>query len=317
VVVLEAKSADEWEDVVSDCFVPLRTAAFSEEFHGQMDYLRLDDRVSVSVVTTDGTIAERTPRLAARAESDDLHLSLQDSSRGTVRQGGRMVSVRPGSVSTYATDAPYYLDYSEPDQRQVIIQVSRSALKLPPSMIADSCSRLAVPHSDAARVLFSYVALVQRRAAAGALENPDEVAEVTKDLSSTMIHSSFSKGRVVPQSAGGLMFTVKDFITANVATLRVDDIANQFYMSRRGLYNLFGRTDMSPAEYLRNVRLGHAAAMLTDSKHHDWSIARIGAECGFPDATTFTRAFRREFSCTPSEWRMSSDQLAGGIPRVA
>jgi len=219
-----------------------------------------------------------------------------------------MVSVRPGSVSTYATDAPYYLDYSEPHQRQVIIQVSRSALKLPPSMIADSCARLAVPHSDSARVLFSYVALVQSRAAAGALEDEEEVAEVTKDLSSAMIHSSFSSGRIVPQSPGGLMFTVKDFITANVATLRVDDIANEFYMSRRSLYNLFGRTDTSPADYLRNVRLGNAAAMLTDPKHHDWSISRIGVECGFADATTFTRAFRREFSCTPSELRMSSVQ---------
>ena len=222
-----------------------------------------------------------------------------------------MASVRPGSVSTYATDSPYYLDYSEPDQRQLIIQVSRSALKLPASMIADSCSRLAVPSSEASRVLFSYVALLQRRAAEGPLGNVDEVAEITKDLSSTMIHSSFSSGRVVPQSPGGLMFTVQDFITANVATLRVDDIANEFYMSRRSLYNLFGRTGTSPADYLRNVRLGNAAAMLADPKHSNWSVSRIGAACGFADATTFTRAFRREFSCTPREWRMSSEQVSG------
>lgn len=314
-VVLEAESADEWEDVVSNCFVPLRAAAFSDGFHGKMDHLRLDERVSVSVVTTDGTLAERTPRLAARAENDDLHLSLQDSSRGTVRQGGRMVSVRPGSVSTYATDAPYYLDYSAPEQRQVIIQVSRTALRLPPSMIADSCSRLAVPASGASRVLFSYVSLLQRRAGAGEIDDLDEVAEVTKDLSSTMIHSSFSSGRVVPQSPGGLIFTVKDFITANVATLRVDDIANEFYMSRRSLYNLFGRTGTSPADYLRNVRLGHAAAMLTNPAYREWSVGRVGAHCGFPDATTFTRAFRREFSCTPSEWRRSPE--AAPTARVA
>lgn len=315
-VVLKAESADEWEDVVSNCFVPLRTAAFSEGFHGQMDHLRLDERVSVSVVTTDGTTAERTPRLAARAENDDLHLSLQESAKGTVSQGGRMVSVRPGSISTYATDSPYYLDYSEPNQRQLIIQVSRTALKLPPSMIADSCSRLAVPSSDAARVLFAYVALLKRRVTAGGLGDEGEVAEVTKDLSSTMIHSSFSSGRIVPHTQGGLMFTVKDFVTANVATLCVDDIANEFYMSRRSLYNLFGRSDTSPADYLRSVRLGHAAAMLADPKRADWSVSRIGAECGFADATTFTRAFRREFSCTPREWRMSAGS-APGHPLVA
>ena len=307
-VILKAESADEWEDVVSNCFVPLRTAAFSPGFRGRMDYLRLDERVSVSVVTTDGTTADRTARLAARAANDDLHLSLQESSRGTVSQGGRMVSVRRGSVSTYATDQPYYLDYTEPDQRQLIIQVSRSALKLPAAMIADSCSRIAVPASDAARVLFTYVAQQQRRAAAGTFSAEEEIAEVTKDLSATMIHSSFTTGRVVPQSAGGLMFTVQDFVSSNVATLCVDDIANEFYMSRRSLYNLFGLTGRSPADYLRNARLGNAAALLTDPQYAAWSIARIAAECGFPDSTTFTRAFRREFACTPREWRTAPQQ---------
>lgn len=313
-VVLEVESADEWEDVVSNCFVPLRTAALSEGFRGKLDYLRLDERVSVSVVTTDGNIADRTPRLAARAESDDLHISLQDSSKGTVWQGGRMVSVRPGSVSTYATDAPYCLDYSAPDQRQVIIQVSRSALNLPSAMVSASCARIAVPNSNAARVLFSYVSLVQKRAATGVVEDSDEVAEIAKDLSATMIHSSFSSGRVVPQSPGGLMFTVQDFITANVATLRVDDIAHEFYMSRRSLYNLFGRADMSPADFLRTVRLENAAKMLESGKHQHWTVAQIGVECGFPDATTFTRAFRREFGCTPSDWRVAARGSKGAEP---
>ena len=66
-VVLEAESADEWEDVVSNCFVPLRTSSLGPDFHAQIDYLQLDERISVSVVKTDGTVVERTSRLAATA----------------------------------------------------------------------------------------------------------------------------------------------------------------------------------------------------------------------------------------------------------
>jgi AraC family transcriptional activator of tynA and feaB len=302
-VVLEAGSADEWEDVVSNCFVPLRTSSLGPDFHAQIDYLQLDERISVSVVKTDGTVVERTSRLAATAATDDVHISLQDSSRGTIRQGSRMISVRPGSVSTYATDSSYYQDYSEPNQRQVIIQVSRSALKLPPAMVADSCARLAVPKVQSARVLFSYVALAQQHAGTGALGHEEEVAEIARDLSTTMIHSSFSSSRIVPQSPGGLMFTVQDFITTHTGTIRVDDIANEFYMSRRSVYNMFERDGTSPADYLRTVRLKKAAAMLRNPHHATWLVSRIGFECGFADATTFTRAFRREFSCTPREWR--------------
>jgi hypothetical protein len=67
-----------------------------------MEHVRLDADVSVSFVTTDGLVVERTPRLAARADSDDIHISLQVQSTGWVGQGGATVAVRPGSVTVYA-----------------------------------------------------------------------------------------------------------------------------------------------------------------------------------------------------------------------
>lgn len=309
--VLEAGSADEWEDIVSNCFVPLRAGALSEDFHGRMDHLMLDPAVSVSVVTTDGTTADRTPRLAARAESDDLHLSLQRSSRGTITQNGRTVRIRPGSVSVYATDAPHYLDYTAPAQQQLIVQVSSTALGLPAAMITDATSRIRTPVAEEARVLYGYTARVLERAEGENLAHASEVAAITKDLAATMIHASFTSGRVVPKTPGGLLVTIRDFIMAHVQTVRIDDITSEFFISRRTLYNLFAGSGTTPGEFLRSSRLARAAARLSDATWCAWTISEIAAECGFADATTFTRAFRREYGCTPSEWR----QLLTGIAR--
>ncbi|MCF4120891.1 AraC family transcriptional regulator [Antribacter sp. KLBMP9083] len=316
-VVLEAESADTWEAVVSGCFVPLNCAGFEPDFTGRMEHTALDERLSVSLVTTCGTSAERSPRLAARAATDDLHLSLQRSSTGRVVQDGRVTPVRPGSVTVYATDRPYYLDYSPPGQQQLIVQVSGSSLGLPARMIEAATARLAVPsgqRSSAAGSLFSYVAALagaggDPAGAAGGERGdgprPGEAADVARDLAQVMIRASFGGGPVVPRTAGGLRHTVQEFLRAHATTpgLDVEEVARCHFVSRRKLYQVFGEAGLAPAEFLRRERLRAAARLLRAGGPGARPVEQVAYACGFDDPTTFTRAFRRVYGCTPREWR--------------
>ncbi|WP_110590170.1 AraC family transcriptional regulator [Microbacterium suaedae] len=299
--VLEAESADEWESVVSGCFVPLRCAGFEPRFTGRMEHVQLDERISVSLVTTCGTSAEHAGRLAAEA-GDDVHISLQRSSSGTVVGNGSVASVRAGSVSIYATDRPYYLDYSPSSQQQLIVQVSRQSLGLPERMMEETMSRLAVPggmRGPAARGLFSYVSDLP----AGV--STDETAAVTRDLASSMIRSSFRSGSVTPRTSSGLRHIAQQFLRENLATrgLSMDEVASRHFVSRRRLYQAFESVGTTPAAYLRAERLRCASSMLVDPAQRRMTIENIAYACGFDDATTFTRAFRREYGRTPREWR--------------
>lgn len=308
VLVLEAESADGWESVVSGCFVPLRCAGFEPRFSGRMEHTPLGDGLSVSLVTTSGTSADRTERLAARANADDLHLSLQRSSAGIVSQDGRAASVRPGSVTVYATDRPYYLDYSWPRQQQLIVQVSRSSLALPQRMTEAATARLAVPggtRAVAAHNLFSYVATL-----------PDgvgsrQVAETARDLARVMIRSSFDDGTAVPRTAGGLRHAVQEFLRAHATDrgLDMERVARRHFVSRRRLYQVFEQAGLSPATFLRSERLRLAARTLADLRASARTVEQIGYASGFGDPSTFTRAFRRMYGCTPRDYRAAA--LAG------
>ncbi|SEJ58764.1 helix-turn-helix transcriptional regulator [Demequina mangrovi] len=302
-VVLAAASADAWQDVVSRCFIPINCGAFEPGFRGRMDQLELDDSISISCVATDGHTVDRSERLAARAEGDALHLSLQLASRGTVRQGRRMVSVRPGTASMYATDSPYYLDYSEPGQRQLIVQVSRAALDAPRAALHDGLGRLTVPASDATRVFFTYALDTHRRG--GLADGATPAAEVVKDLAATMIRASAEGARVLPRTRGGLRRAIEDFVSVNLPRVRVDDIAAEFFISRRTVYHVFEDVGTTPSDYLRRQRLELAARRLVDPELSGVAIADIAASAGFEDPTTFTRAFRREHGVTPRDWRAS------------
>lgn len=304
--VLEAESADEWETVVSGCFVPLRCAGFEQRFTGRMEHAQLDERISVSLVTTCGTSAERTERLASgSAAADDVHISLQRASRGTVMGDGSVTSVRAGSVSVYATDRPYYLDYSPSGQQQLIVQVSRRSLGLPDGMMEATMRRLALPggiRGATARGLFSYVADLP----AGV--SPDETAAVTRDLASSMIRSSFQSGSVTPRTSSGLRHVVQQFLRENLGQrgLNMDEVAARHFVSRRRLYQAFEKDGTTPGAYLRTERMRRASAMLVDPAHRRTTIEQIAYACGFDDTTTFTRAFRRAYGRTPREWRIDA-----------
>lgn len=308
--LLVAGSADEWEAVVSDCFVPLSCLSFEDQFHGTMEHSRLDQHTSVSTVTTAGTSAERSPRTAAHALTDDLHLSMQVSSTGVVSQGGRSTRVAPGDVTSYATDRAYHLDYSRPGQRQLIIQVSRASLGLPAEMVEASTHRLKMPRMRAAQVLFNFVAGLQRDGTARVEGTTD--AGTTRDLAAAMIRSSFSTSPAMPHTDRALLLTVEDYLRRNAARreLSLDEVAAAHHVSRRKLYQLFGDDESTPADYLRRHRLGLAATMLGQSGSRVLSITQVAYACGFDDADTFTRAFRREHGCTPREFRQAPRGIA-------
>lgn len=59
-------------------------------------------------------------------------------------------------------------------------------------------------------------------------------------------------------------------------------------------------TGFSPIDYLMRVRLARAAEQLLQSGE---SISGIAADCGFADSNYFSRQFRKQYNCSPREYR--------------
>lgn len=297
-MILLADSADEWEQVVSDCFVPLRCLAFEDSFHGRIEFERFGSSVSVSKVNTDGLSAERSRRLGLGSSADDLHISLQLSSTGIVSQDGHSAVVRPRSITTYATDRPYHLDYSAPSQNQLIIQISRRMLGVPEEMVAAARRRLRVSPSISSRLLFDFVSDLHQTAP----PTGESRSAVTADLTAAMLRTSFASHRVLPTTRTGLLLAIEDHMRANLTRkMDIEAVAAAFFISRRSLYQLFELRSVSPADYLRRLRLSAAADSLRAGDPQ--LISDIAYCAGFTDTTTFTRAFRRAYGMTPTEFR--------------
>lgn len=95
---------------------------------------------------------------------------------------------------------------------------------------------------------------------------------------------------------------------ANLSPIRM---AKQLGMSRRTLYDRMAVIGLTPAAFIRDVRLERAHADLTSFAGRRANITEIALNNGFTDSSAFSRAFRTKYGVAPRELlRISGTRLA-------
>jgi AraC-like DNA-binding protein len=109
-----------------------------------------------------------------------------------------------------------------------------------------------------------------------------------------------------------LMERVRQAVRRNLRTpsLGPDRLCREAAMSRSQLYRLL-EGEGGVAHYIQRQRLSESFRMLSDVTNN-LSIGKVAEILCFADASSFSRAFRREFGMSPSDTRGSS--LAGLTP---
>lgn len=83
----------------------------------------------------------------------------------------------------------------------------------------------------------------------------------------------------------------------------VQQIADSAFISRRECMRSFQRIlGTSPIQYVIDLRLRKAKQLLLET---DFPVMEIGARCGFPDQSYFTRVFREKTGVSPGKFRKS------------
>ena len=86
-------------------------------------------------------------------------------------------------------------------------------------------------------------------------------------------------------------------------TFDFDEFALAMASSKSTLHRkLKSLTGLSPGEFIRNIRLKHAAQMLINNKGN---ISEIAFSVGFNDPKYFSRCFKSEFGLKPREYQES------------
>ncbi len=103
-----------------------------------------------------------------------------------------------------------------------------------------------------------------------------------------------------PGVSRALNFIAKSFADM----ISVNDVAKVAGMSVRGLHQAFvEHINCTPGEKIREIRLGVAKKLLSES---DEKIESIAQQCGYPNINTFFIAFQKAEGLTPGVYRKST-----------
>ena len=90
--------------------------------------------------------------------------------------------------------------------------------------------------------------------------------------------------------------------------LQVNDLADEMNMSRATFYRRLKQSvDMSPNDFIHQVRMRRSIEMLTSS---DDTVAQIAYAVGFNNPKYFSKCFRQDFGVTPAEYRNQARKKA-------
>ncbi|MDF2538616.1 MAG: AraC family transcriptional regulator [Herbinix sp.] len=95
-----------------------------------------------------------------------------------------------------------------------------------------------------------------------------------------------------------------DYIHNNYTyDIKIADVAKFLSIDRTYLYKLFvAEQKVSPQQYLIRYRLNVSQKLLKES---DLSVTEIAYSCGFRDAPSFNKHFKKQFFITPLQYRSS------------
>jgi AraC-like DNA-binding protein len=152
--------------------------------------------------------------------------------------------------------------------------------------------------------------VIQRRRSALQRRRLDEVAMTLDELRQRYENQHAGKQQELSARDKDFLTRTMNFIAEQIETnsVNVDTLASQMAMSTTQFrYHLKEITGETPQSYITNIRMQKARQML-DNNSAETTILDIALSCGYEDQGAFTRAFKRFYGITPSEYLTRNQQ---------
>ena len=246
---------------------------------------------------------EQTAKQIRRQDSGEIAISMVVSGDCYQQQGDTSVEVRPGGIAIVDMNSPYAIGSSSA-YRELRVHLPRDIFTAQIGRIETLAGRNYAAGGALQGLFASYFQQFADVLPAMSATEADRGFEGLLYLlqSALAVRAPVAKNQVEPLALRSLAET---YIGRHLHDPDLDPnrIAAALSISRTRLYEAFAGTEGVAATILA-ARLDAAQRML--ALPGGAAIGVVLLDCGFRDAPTFNRAFRRRFGMTPTELRTMS-----------
>jgi AraC family transcriptional regulator, positive regulator of tynA and feaB len=242
----------------------------------------------------------RRPRDVSQAGDDHFYVNYVVAGEHRIDQGDDLIRTRAGELVVVDNAQPFAVELrADRSHRLLTYKMQRKRL----SCAAGEASRRLASHalSPVLRRVLAHAAM------GGASWDGDDLEGSAEAIDGLIRIILAARGDETNSSRPRTTLArTKAFLAANCsnAFLTIDDIAHDLGLSRRTLQEHLNICGTSFSAQLMHLRADEAYRLLQSAPER--SVEDISFACGFRDATTFYRAFRRRYGATPAVARGST-----------
>jgi AraC family transcriptional regulator, positive regulator of tynA and feaB len=267
--------------------------------------------LELALFSCDQCAVDRTVGCLKSAYDDELLIGLQVKGRMALHQDGRDAVTAPGDVFLLDPRRPFSFDVY-PGIQSLAVKVPRWELQ---ARLGDVSALTARPISNRrpeAALASSFLSLLVERADAIGEPAAGKIAQQALDLVALAFEASIPQGRTqLSSSRTTTLLRLKAIIEAKLhdPTLKPMLAAAAAGISVRYANALLAQEGTSLERFIMRRRLQHCRRSLEDAAQLHRPVSDIAYACGFSDVSHFTRRFKAEFGCSPSECRSRAGAL--------
>lgn len=295
------RPGNDWRHQLETCFLPMSCATprHRGQFAGALRNHRMADIV-VSEVTSDPHRITRTEDHIASRNDGSYYLNLQLAGSVVVRQHGSEALVGPGELAIIDTNRPYEIESAQHFDL-LCFNISKHSLPGALRRNAESAELSLGANPDLVPVIRSFVKVMRANPGGGIGIDTRLSGALLQTLSLAVDADGAYRNVSLSASQELLLQSMRGFVLENLSTpdFRAGDVAARFGISERYVRKIFSAAGESFRDFLRNQRLERCRGVLRAEPAVN--IAELAFSAGFNDLSTFYRAFRAKFGCTPRD----------------
>ncbi len=250
---------------------------------------------------------ERSSRLVAISGIDHVLVQLYLEGSFVGEAGGRTIRVEPGDIcffdmtSTLSTRATAFHNLS--------VMVPRSYFEAALVDVAALHGRVLPGAMPTTQVVADFLLALESRIPKLSLHDASEAASATVSLVAALVRQGQACDGAKPTGRSSPFRSASLYIERHLTEvgLTPDAVARACNMSRASLYRLFEPLG-GVSQYIRRSRLIRAAVALSSIDAKGSRLFDIAFQYGFPNESSFARAFRAQFGMSPGEARRMANR---------
>jgi AraC-like DNA-binding protein/mannose-6-phosphate isomerase-like protein (cupin superfamily) len=261
------------------------------------------DKLRLSTILSSGISLKRLPKEPHLASQDTYFAVILVSGDYLLEQDGREVFLKPGDIAIYDATRPHRI-HCPRDFKKLIVSIPRPVLR---ERIAgvEQCTALRISGMEGiGAIASSYLQSLAKQAHQLLPDDQSQLSEHALNLVTLAINSVRPVNYNLSRSRSVSLNHVKTYIEQHLQNLNLDTtmISSAVGLSSRYINILFEDKDTSLMRYVWHRRLENCRKDMLTPTHSGHRISDIAFRWGFNDLSHFSRAFRKQFDCSPREY---------------